>query len=121
MILIAIAGILGATGVALAALAAHVNDSIALRAAAEIAMVNAVACVAVCAIANHAGRPALFRTVAGAMLLGAWLFSGTVALGILADWRPLPSLAPIGGTLTIAAWLGLAVVAAVEWLAPPRP
>lgn len=114
--LIAVAGLLGAAGVALAATAAHVDGSEALRAAAELAMVHAVAGLAIIAISLHARRQWLWRTIVGIMLIGAILFVGTVGLGVLAEFRPLPLLAPVGGSLTILAWVGLSIAGLIEWM-----
>lgn len=113
-LLIAFAGILGAAGVSLAAAAAHVASGDAVRAAAEIAMVHAAAVIALTAYAHHANGPAKWRWIAAAMLLGASLFSATVGLGALADFRPLPMLAPIGGSLTILSWLAVAIAGIAE-------
>ncbi|MCH9807934.1 MAG: DUF423 domain-containing protein [Alphaproteobacteria bacterium] len=110
-VLIAIAGVLGAAGVSLAAIAAHVADSTAIRAAAELAMVHAAAAIGLIAFAHHSARSTAWRLVAAAMLLGAILFTGAVALGTLAGFRPIPALAPIGGSLTILSWLALTIVA----------
>ena len=110
-LLIVLAGLLGASGVSMAALAAHVSDSTALRAAAEMAMVHAAAGIGLTAFSMHTSRAGTWTFVAGALLVGAALFSGTVALGVLADFRPLPVLAPIGGVLTILSWIAVALLA----------
>lgn len=116
MMLVALAGLLGAAGVSLAAMAAHVEDSVALRAAAELAMVHAVAGIAVASFAGRQGVAfPLFWTIAGyGLVLGAGLFTAAVSGGVLADFRPLPMAAPVGGSLTIIAWLGVVVAAALE-------
>lgn len=119
-LLIAAAGLLGAAGVSLAAAAAHVMNGEATRAAAEVAMVHAAAVVGIVAISHHVSRGGLWRAVAAVMLLGAALFSGTVAAGTLADWRPLPTLAPIGGSLTILSWLAVTAVALFDMAATRR-
>lgn len=118
--LIVAAGLLGAAGVSLAAAAAHVDGSIALRAAAEMALVHAAAAIALVAVAHHAHRASLWRWIAAALLTGASLFSVTVSLGVLADFRPFPALAPIGGTMTIVAWLAVAAAGAFEAVSPAR-
>jgi uncharacterized membrane protein YgdD (TMEM256/DUF423 family) len=117
-LLMAMAGLLGALGVSLAAAAAHVSGGEAVRAAAEIAMVHAAAVVGLTAFVPHTGRPRLWGWAALAMLVGAALFSGTVSLGELAGLRPLPVLAPIGGSLTILAWIAIALLGALEWVRP---
>lgn len=113
--LIAISGLLGGSGVTLAALAAHAGGAEALRAAAELAMVHAPAVIGLVAISGQTSHPWLWHSIAAVMLLGAVLFVGTVSLGILADLRPLPMLAPTGGSLTIAAWVAVAVAGLLEW------
>jgi len=111
---VSLAALLVAVGVGLAAAAAHVTGSeTATRAAAELAMVHAVGVIALCASARDDDMPSAWRVVIGAMLLGAYLFSLTVGLGTVFDFRPAPFLAPVGGTLTIASWIGVAVLAAV--------
>ncbi len=113
-LLIALAGLLGASGVALAAAAAHVSGGEAVRAAAEIAMVHAAAVVALTAYSWQSGSPTVWRVVAAAMLFGAALFTAAVAAGSLMNFRPIPSLAPIGGSLTILSWLGVTATALWE-------
>lgn len=115
MILVALSGLLGAAGVALAASAAHVEDSTALRAAAELAMVHAVAGIAVSLVAGRSGLrfPTLWAIAAYGLVLGAGVFTAAVAGGVLADIR-VPMVAPVGGSLTIMSWLGVVVAAVAE-------
>lgn len=122
MIFVALAAILGGGGVTLAALAAHVEDSVAIRAAAELAMVHAVAVIALVAFARHNVRySVVWSVVTAAMLIGASLFTSAVALAALADLRPIPGAAPIGGSLTILSWLGVFVAALLEWMGESGP
>lgn len=114
--LIAVAGLLGGAGVALAATAAHVHGSDALRAAAQLAMVHAVAAIGLIAVAGRSLRPRLWNSIAGVMLLGAVLFVGSVSLRVLADLRHLSMLAPLGGSLTILTWLAVSVTGLMEWM-----
>ena len=118
--LVVVAGLLGGAGVALAAAAAHVDGSDALRAAAELAMVHAAAGLAIIAISLHVGRTWLWQTIVGTMLIGATLFVGTVGLGVLAEFRPLPMLAPLGGSLTMLAWVGVSIAGLIEWMNSSR-
>ncbi len=113
--LITIAGLLGGAGTTLAAVAAHVGGTETLRAAAELAMVHAAATIGLVAVSRQAYRPWLWNAIIAAMLLGAALFVGTVSLGVLADLRPMPMLAPLGGSLMIFMWLTVAVVGLMEW------
>lgn len=112
--LIAISGLLGGAGVTLAALAAHAAGAESLRAAAEQAMVHAVTVIGLVAVSGQTSRPWLWHSIAAVMLLGAVLFVGTVSLGVLAELRPLPLLAPTGGSLMIATWVAVAVAGLLE-------
>jgi uncharacterized membrane protein YgdD (TMEM256/DUF423 family) len=55
-------------------------------------------------------RPLAFAALAG-FVLGAWLFSGDIALRAFAGHRLFPFAAPSGGFILIASWLALAVAA----------
>jgi uncharacterized membrane protein YgdD (TMEM256/DUF423 family) len=57
-------------------------------------------------------RPLLLAALVG-WIVGAALFSGDVALRAFAGHRLFPMAAPTGGIILIAAWLGLAVAAAL--------
>ncbi|MEO1207178.1 MAG: DUF423 domain-containing protein [Pseudomonadota bacterium] len=116
MILIALAGLLGGSGVALAAIAAHVQDTVVIRAAAELAMVHAVAVIALVAFAKNAKYTVIWTIVTAAMLVGAALFASAVTLASLADFKPIPGAAPIGGSLTILSWVGVFAAGMMEWM-----
>ncbi|MDX2258954.1 MAG: DUF423 domain-containing protein [Hyphomicrobiaceae bacterium] len=116
-LLVLLAGLLGATGVALAAAAAHVGGGEALRAAAELAMIHAVAVIALLAWAGRSMRPQVWHGVAALMWAGAALFTAALAAATLADLRPVPGAAPAGGSLLILSWLAVAVAALI---APPH-
>ena len=49
------------------------------------------------------------------MLLGVALFAGDIALRGFDAGQLFPMAAPVGGSLTILAWVLVAVAAAVEW------
>jgi uncharacterized membrane protein YgdD (TMEM256/DUF423 family) len=105
-----LAGLAGAAGVALAAAAAHRVDSPALATAATMLMIHASAAVALLAYAKS--RAWIFA--AATMLAAVSLFSGTIAINTLTG-VVLPKLfAPVGGSLLIASWLGVAALAALE-------
>jgi uncharacterized membrane protein YgdD (TMEM256/DUF423 family) len=114
----AIGGLLGAAGVALAAVAAHVAGAGNLATAANMLILHAAAAIAVAAFGVGAGlgRPAL--VCAGAMLLGVALFAGDLVMRQFAGIKLLWGTAPFGGTIMIAAWLGFAAMAAF-WRTPP--
>jgi uncharacterized membrane protein YgdD (TMEM256/DUF423 family) len=110
----ALAGLLGACGVAVAAAGAHRGGGHLTDTASTFMLIHAVA---VLAITFHwldsRLRGAEWLVTAAAMLLGCALFSGDLALSGLAGLRPWPSAAPIGGTLMLAGWV-LAVVATIR-------
>ncbi len=111
-----LAGVLGASGVGLAAVGAHVVDAgnaagaRAWQAASLIHLVHAVAVLAVATASRRAGGRAWLLS-GWVMALGVVLFSGSI---YRAEWFGLDGagpLAPLGGSLLIVAWL-LAGIAA---------
>lgn len=99
----------------MAAVAAHKVDSPALVTAATMLMIHATACVALLAVAMRFDQPRLWIYGAAVMLGAVSLFSGDIALHTLSGAHIFPKAAPVGGSLLIASWLGLALLAAVEW------
>jgi uncharacterized membrane protein YgdD (TMEM256/DUF423 family) len=108
-ILIALAGLMGATGIALAAAGAHVAPGAGLDSAASMLLFHAAAVVGGAALIQQGAlwRP-LALAVLAAWVLGAVLFSGDIALRAFTAHRLFPFAAPSGGFILIAAWLGLA-------------
>jgi uncharacterized membrane protein YgdD (TMEM256/DUF423 family) len=107
------AGLAGAAGVGLSAVAAHKVDSPALATAATILTVHAAAAVAVYSLAIRSARPWLWSATALLMLAGASLFAGEIAFHTFTDNAAFQFLAPFGGSGMILSWLLLAVVAVV--------
>lgn len=114
--------LLGAFGCALAAAASHIVPGKSMDSAATIAMVTAPAVLAILAM-TRTGLAQPHLGLLGALLgwIGAFLFSGTIALRAFApmsDWAILhqlatiPMVAPLGGTMLIGAW-ALAALAAL--------
>ncbi|HEY4919408.1 MAG TPA: DUF423 domain-containing protein [Xanthobacteraceae bacterium] len=112
MVLIALAGVMGAAGVILLAAGAHAAPGAGLDSAGQVLLFHAAAVVAL-ASALHQGL--LFRplALAGAIgfVAGAILFSGDIALRALAGHRLFPMAAPSGGIILIASWLAIAAAA----------
>lgn len=110
--LVALAGLMGAFGVAAAAAAAHIAGGALLETAAHFLLVDAVALVALAGLGAHLSRG---RTLllAGASLigLGTLLFSGDLALRALRDVKLLGGSAPFGGGTMIFGWLTVAAAA----------
>jgi len=117
MILLALAGLMGACGIALAAAGAHVAPGLGLEGAAYMLLFHAAAVLGVAALVQQGAlwRP-LALIVLAAWILGAALFSGDIALRALAGHRLFAFAAPSGGMILIAAWLGLAATAVASFI-----
>lgn len=117
-VLIGIAGLFGAAGVALAAAAAHVPDAGRLGPASSMLLFHASAVLAAVLLAERGllhRIPGLAATFG--LGVGTALFAGDLTLRQFAGHGLFPMAAPTGGTLLIGSWLllGLAGV-----LAPRR-
>lgn len=107
---IIVAGLMGATGVALAALAAHARPGAGLDSASHLLLFHAAAVMAATSLADN-GRlcswPAAFAKAG--WIIGAVLFAGDITLRAFTAHRLFPMAAPSGGTILIVAWLALSV------------
>ena len=117
-ILLVLAGLMGAAGMALAAASAHAAPGAGLDSAAYMLLFHAAAVIAGVALLQHGllWRP-LSLLVLAAWVLGAALFAGDLAMRAFAGHRLFPFAAPFGGTILIAAWLtftGCAICALVR-------
>ena len=112
------AGLVAASGVALAAVAAHKVDSPALATAAMMLMLHAIAAVSLTAISSRMSQSQLWIGLAALMLAAVALFGGDIALHTLTGSHIFPMAAPTGGSLLIASWLVVALLAALEWRRP---
>jgi uncharacterized membrane protein YgdD (TMEM256/DUF423 family) len=112
-ILVILAGVMGADGVVLAAVAAHQPDATRLAAASSMLLFHATAVLAAVALAE---RGVVHRGIGIAAALGfviaAALFASDLTLRQYAGHSLFPLAAPTGGTVLIASWLVLAVAAA---------
>ena len=112
-ILVILAGIMGADGVILAAVATHQGDAARLLPASSMLLFHATAVLAAVAltergvIARKGGLAAAFGFV-----VASALFAGDLCLRHFAGHSLFPFAAPAGGTLLIASWLALAIAAA---------
>ena len=112
-ILVILAGIMGADGVILAAVATHQGDTARLLPASSMLLFHATAVLAVTAltergiVAHKGGLAAAFGFV-----IASALFASDLSLRHFADHALFPFAAPIGGTLLIVSWLVLAIAAA---------
>ncbi|MBA3517942.1 MAG: DUF423 domain-containing protein [Rhizobiales bacterium] len=96
------AALMGAAGVALGAMGAHLPNASNLSVASSFLLFHAPALLALEA-AN--GRSRLRTAGELAMLVGSILFSGALALDSLTTVKISPSPAPFGGVLLIFGWL----------------
>ncbi len=116
-IAVALAGIMGAAGVVLAALAAHQGDTGRLGPASTMLLFHAPAVIAAVLLAaggltrRGPGLVAAFGLVAGTVL-----FAGDLVIRHYTGTAPIPMAAPTGGTVLILSWLVLAIAAI--WPAP---
>jgi uncharacterized membrane protein YgdD (TMEM256/DUF423 family) len=113
-LILAWAGLAGACGVALAAIAAHKVDNPALQTAATMLSLHAAAALGVVAVAFRVSRACLWIAVAALMLAGALIFSGEIAFHALSGDASFQMLAPVGGTLMIVSWIAVAVLAIAQ-------
>jgi uncharacterized membrane protein YgdD (TMEM256/DUF423 family) len=114
LVLVALAGLYGAAGIALWAAAAHGAPGASLATGAQFLLIHATALVAIAVLASSRfGAPRLALGAGVVLAIGASLFSGDIA--VRAFWQqPLFAMAaPAGGTLTIVGWLLLALAALV--------
>jgi uncharacterized membrane protein YgdD (TMEM256/DUF423 family) len=114
-ILMTVAALQGAAGVSLAAAAAHVDANPLLATASQFLMIHAAAGLALAARADHpAGRGRFFAAAALLLQAGVTLFSGDLAARVYLGGKLFAYAAPVGGSMTIIAWLMLAVYGALE-------
>ena len=113
-LILLLAGLMGAGGVVLAAADAHAAPGAGLAGAAYMLLFHAAALVGGAALYQQGTlwRPLLLAVLI-AWIVGAALFSGDVTLRAFAGHRLFPFAAPTGGVILIAAWLALAVAAAL--------
>ena len=112
--IVILAGLSGAAGVALSAVAAHKVDSPALATAAMILMIHASAVLALVALGLRTQNSRRWMACAGLMIFAALLFSGAVSFHALTGNHIFPMAAPFGGSTLIVSWLLVAVLAALE-------
>ncbi len=113
-VLTLIAAVQGAAGVILAGAAAHLENAAHLSTASLFLMTHAPAGLALAALLSGGVDASRAFAAAGfALQAGVTLFSADLAARALGSGRLFPYAAPIGGSLTIAAWIALAAIAAV--------
>ncbi len=111
-ILLILAGLMGASGIMLAAAGAHAAPGAGLDGAAYMLLFHATTIIGAAALIQNGmlwRGPAL--VVLAAWVLGALLFSGDIALRAFAGHRLFPMAAPSGGIILILGWLSFAALA----------
>jgi len=104
----ALAGLMGAAGVALAAGAAHLPDATRLAAASSMLLFHAAAIIgAVMLSALRLARPGIGLIAALGFIVGSALFAGDLTLRQTTGHGLFTMAAPTGGTLLILSWLVL--------------
>jgi len=118
-IMIIFAGLMGASGITLAAAGAHAVPNVGLESAAYMLLFHAAALLGGTALLQQGTlwRP-LLLVVLIAWVVGAALFSGDIALRAFSGHRLFAMAAPTGGMILIIAWLALAVAAIGALLHP---
>ena len=113
-LILALAALAGASGVAASAAAAHGAGTDSLKTAAQFLLFHAPAILALIGLGGAGLAHRLGTRLAALLLLaGLALFSGDLALRALYA-RPLfPMAAPIGGTALMAGWLAAALAALI--------
>jgi len=110
---IVLAGLMGAAGVALAAIAAHLPDAAQLATASSMLLFHAAAVTGAALLtAQGLVRRPLGLIATYSFIVGAALFAGDLALRQYAGHRLFPMAAPTGGSTMILSWLALALAAA---------
>jgi uncharacterized membrane protein YgdD (TMEM256/DUF423 family) len=108
---LALAGLFGASGVALWAYATHAGQPTAAIAA-QMLVIHAGALAALTTARAAGLLPARAAAILiAALALGVALFAGDLAARALIGQRLFPMASPLGGVLMIGAWLGLALAA----------
>jgi uncharacterized membrane protein YgdD (TMEM256/DUF423 family) len=113
ILLIAVAGLYGALGVATAAASAHLAGDTRLETASLFLMLHAAALIGMAAAARAFGLGAWLTVPAWGVALGALLFCGDLIVRVAYGASPLPIAAPVGGTILIVSWLGVSIGAAL--------
>lgn len=113
-IVAAAGGLVGANGVALAAMSAHRVDVPALATAANMMLITAAAVLGLAALAQASDRPRAWLAAAVLLLIGVTLFAGDISARSLMGGRLFPMAAPLGGSTMIAGWLAAGVAGLLE-------
>jgi uncharacterized membrane protein YgdD (TMEM256/DUF423 family) len=109
-LVLALAGVIGATGVMAAAGASHGGEGRNLSAIAAIGLAHGPALLAL----GLAGRGRVLGVAAGLLAIGTLVFVGDLSMREWLGQGLFPGAAPLGGAGMIGGWLAI-VVAALAW------
>lgn len=109
-LLVLLAGLLGALGVATAALASHGEDARNLAAVSAMALAHAPVLLAL----GLAGRGRVLAVAGLILAVGCAIFVADLGMRHLLATTLFPGAAPIGGASMILGWLGIALAAATK-------
>lgn len=113
-LLIGLAGLMGASGVALAAASAHGADASRLASASAMLLFHATAILAAIALlARGLLHGGIGLTAVFGFASGAALFAGDLTMRQYVGHALFPMAAPTGGTVMILSWLAVTLAAAV--------
>ncbi|GAB1716967.1 MAG: protein of unknown function DUF423 [Nitrobacter sp.] len=117
-IIVIAAGLMGAAGVILGAVAAHVTTggTLVLSASSMLLFHAPAAIVAVLLVDRQIVRPRLGLIAAAGFVAGATLFSTDLTVMQFLGHHLFPMAAPSGGSIMILSWFLLAIAAA--WPCP---
>jgi uncharacterized membrane protein YgdD (TMEM256/DUF423 family) len=120
---VALAGLTGATGIILAATAAHSVPDPRLQTAAIFLLLHAAAALAACGLSVAIPRDGVwFLGAAGLFLFGSLIFGADLSVRALSGTRLFPMAAPLGGILLIVGWISVTLAAlAVGWRTAVEP
>jgi uncharacterized membrane protein YgdD (TMEM256/DUF423 family) len=111
-LVLALSGLMGAVGVGLAAVGAHLSGGTLVPMAANFLLLHAAAGAGVTARAPRGGRRGVALLIGtSALVLGAVLFSADLVVRQLSGAPLLWGTAPTGGTIAILGWLAIAAAA----------
>ena len=118
-LLIGLAGLMGAAGVALAAASAHGGDASRLASASAMLLFHATAILAVVALLERGLlRGGIGLVAAFGFAIAAALFAGDLTVRQYAGHSLFPYAAPTGGTLMIFSWLAVTLAAVAAKRSP---
>jgi uncharacterized membrane protein YgdD (TMEM256/DUF423 family) len=117
--LAALAALMGAAGVALAALGQHADGGQLATTASMFLVLHAAALLGVSAHARQRDKARALLVLGLSLALGAILFAADLATRAFSGARLFPFAAPIGGSAMILSWFALAIVFNYAATRPP--